>query len=164
MKKIVLLAALAMSTVAFAQKGTKSVGAQLVYGTEIENVGIGIKGNYAYTDNIRFAADINKYFKKHNWSMWDMNANVQYAINLGDKFKVYPFIGLAWTNWVITFEKEKSGKIYVEDERKVRFGANFGAGVEFNLTPNAFVSLEAKHQVVSTYDQTVYALGIGYRF
>lgn len=165
MKKALLLLAIAASTLtAAAQKGSKAFGAQLVYGTKIENVGFGLKGQYFFTDNIRFEGSFNNYFKKNSMTMWELNANAHYVVNLGEKFRVYPLIGLTYANWGLSYDEERKGKIYVETDHSHRFGINFGVGAEYDLSSNLFATLEVKDQVVNNYGQVAIGLGVGYRF
>lgn len=54
MKKLLLTLACAMTSLfASAQAKTAAVGLNLNYGTEIESLGLGVKGSYCFTDNIR---------------------------------------------------------------------------------------------------------------
>lgn len=57
MKKAVLTLAITLTSIcAFAQQGEKAIGLNLSYGTEIENLGIVVKGQYGITDAIRAEA------------------------------------------------------------------------------------------------------------
>lgn len=49
------------SLFASAQAKTAAVGLNLNYGTEIESLGLGVKGSYCFTDHIRGEASFN-YF------------------------------------------------------------------------------------------------------
>lgn len=165
MKKTLLLLTIALSALSVsAQKDSKAIGLHLNYGGKVENLGIGVKGQYFATDNVRFEASIDHFFKRNNLSMWGINANVHYVINLGDKFRFYPLAGLAYTNWSLTYETEKSGKTYVETDHSHRIGLNLGVGCEYDLGRNTFASFEIKDQVLNNYGQVVASLGVGYRF
>lgn len=80
MKKFFLMLCVALLSVgAFAQvKGDKSVGLNLSYGTEISNLGIGVKGQYNFTDAIRGEASFDYFLKKDGLKMWDININAHY--------------------------------------------------------------------------------------
>ena len=53
MKKLLLLVCAAvMSLSASAQAGDKALGAQLVFGSETNSLGFGVKGQYYFTDHI----------------------------------------------------------------------------------------------------------------
>ena len=98
MKKLLLLVCAAvMSLSASAQAGDKALGAQLVFGSETNSLGFGVKGQYYFTDQIRGEASFDYFFKNQGISMWDINANVHYLFDVADKFKVYPLAGLGYT-------------------------------------------------------------------
>lgn len=165
MKKTLLLFALLVSSLgAFAEQGTKSIGAHLSIASKNGHVGFGLKGDYFVTDNIRLEGVFDNYFKKNAVGMWDLAANAQYVINLGDRHAIYPLLGFTMANWYATTEREKDGKIYVETEHFLRFGSNFGAGFEYGLNDNLRSYLEVKNQIVNDYSQWVFNLGLKYRF
>lgn len=86
------------SLFASAQAKTAAVGLNLNYGTEIESLGLGVKGSYCFTDHIRGEASFNYFFPKDHFTMWEINANAHYLFNIGDKFKVYPLVGLTYVH------------------------------------------------------------------
>lgn len=99
MKKLLLTLACAMTSLfASAQAKTAAVGLNLNYGTEIESLGLGVKGSYCFTDHIRGEASFNYFFPKDHFTMWEINANAHYLFNIGDKFKVYPLVGLTYVH------------------------------------------------------------------
>lgn len=149
-----------------AQKDKKSIALNLSYGTEIENIGIGIKGNYFITNEVRAEVGFNRFLNKSNANMWDINANLHYLFNLSDKLAFYPLLGFTLTNWgsarkVIDETTQKTEKIWSYSSR---LGANFGVGVQYNFNERVFSLLEVKKQVVSDYDQTTVSLGLGMKF
>ena len=77
MKKLFLTLAVALICVcAQAQvKGDVGVGLNLSYGTEISNIGIGVKGQYNFTDAIRGEVSFDYFLKKDGNKMWDVNVN-----------------------------------------------------------------------------------------
>ena len=75
MKKLLLTLACAMTSLfASAQAKTAAVGLNLNYGTEIESLGLGVKGSYCFTDHIRGEASFNYFFPKNHFTMWEINA------------------------------------------------------------------------------------------
>ena len=82
MKKLLLTLACAMTSLfASAQAKTAAVGLNLNYGTEIESLGLGVKGSYCFTDHIRGEASFNYFFPKNHFTMWEINANAHYLFN-----------------------------------------------------------------------------------
>ena len=162
MKKFLLLVCAAvMSLSASAQAGDKALGAQLVFGSKTNSIGLGVKGQYYFTDQIRGEASFDYFFKNQGISMWDINANVHYLFDVADKFKVYPLAGLGYTNW--SYKYEYAGAPVVEGSDG-RLAVNLGGGVEYELTKNLNVNAEAKYQIISNYNQLVLGVGVAYKF
>ena len=162
MKKLLLLVCAAvMSLSASAQAGDKALGAQLVFGSETNSLGFGVKGQYYFTDHIRGEGSFDYFFKRKGLSMWDVNANVHYLFDVADKFKVYPLAGLGYTNW--SYKYEYAGAPVVEGSDG-RLAVNLGGGVEYELTKNLNVNAEAKYQIISNYNQLLLGVGVAYKF
>ena len=162
MKKLLLLVCAAvMSLSASAQAGDKALGAQLVFGSETNSIGFGVKGQYYFTDQLRGEASVDYFFKNKGVSMWDINANVHYLFDVADKFKVYPLAGLGYTNW--SYKYEYAGLPVVEGTDG-RLAVNLGGGAEYELTKDLSVNAELKYQIVSHYNQLVLGVGVAYKF
>ena len=162
MKKLLLLVCAAvMSLSASAQAGDKALGAQLVFGSETNSLGFGVKGQYYFTDHIRGEGSFDYFLKNKGISMWDINANVHYLFDVADKFKVYPLAGLGYTNW--SYKYEYAGAPVVEGSDG-RLAVNLGGGVEYEFTKNLNVNAEAKYQIISNYNQLVLGVGVAYKF
>lgn len=162
MKKLLLLVCAAvMSLSASAQAGDKALGAQLVFGSETNNIGLGVKGQYYFTDQLRGEASVDYFFKNKGVSMWDINANVHYLIDVADKFKVYPLAGLGYTNW--SYKYEFPGLPVVEGSDG-RLAINLGGGAEYELTKDLSVNAELKYQIINNYNQLVLGVGVAYKF
>ena len=162
MKKLLLLVCAAvMSLSASAQAGDKALGAQLVFGSETNSLGFGVKGQYYFTDHIRGEGSFDYFLKNKGISMWDINANVHYLFDVADKFKVYPLAGLGYTNW--SYKYEYAGAPVVEGSDG-RLAVKLGGGAEYELTKNLNVNAEAKYQIISNYNQLVLGVGVAYKF
>ena len=162
MKKLLLLVCAAvMSLSASAQAGDKALGAQLVFGSETNNIGLGGKGQYYFTDQLRGEASVDYFFKNKGVSMWDINANVHYLFDVADKFKVYPLAGLGYTNW--SYKYEFPGLPVVEGSDG-RLAVNLGGGAEYELTKDLSVNAELKYQIISNYNQLVLGVGVACKF
>lgn len=168
------------SLFASAQAKTAAVGLNLNYGTEIESLGLGVKGSYCFTDHIRGEASFNYFFPKNHFTMWEINANAHYLFNIGDKFKVYPLVGLTyvhghWSNkysvgggWRLGLGapmRKANGEITVNESYNTgKFGVNLGGGAQYDLTDNLMLNFEVKYSLVSDLDQCVISLGAAYKF
>ena len=163
MKKLMVLGCALMLGIgtSFAQKGAKSVGVNISYGTEIENVGIGAKFQYNILDDIRLEPSLNFYMKKDGLSMWDMNFNAHYLFHLTNKFNVYPLAGITYTSWKQDIKIEE---MKTSSDTTNKFGANVGVGAEYYLSSNFVVSLDVKYQAIKDYDQAVFTFGGAYKF
>ena len=151
-----------MSLSASAQAGDKALGAQVVFGSETNNIGLGVKGQYYFTDHIRGEGSFDYFFKRKGLSMWDVNANVHYLFDVADKFKVYPLAGLGYTNW--SYKYEYAGHSVIEGSDG-RLAINLGGGAEYELTKDLSVNAELKYQIVSNnYSQLVLGVGVAYKF
>ena len=162
MKKLLLLVCAAvMSLSASAQAGDKALGAQLVFGSETNNIGLGVKGQYYFTDQLRGEASVDYFFKSKGVSMWDINANVHYLFDVANKVKVYPLAGLGYTNW--SYKYEFPGLPVVEGSDG-RLAVNLGGGAEYELTKDLSVNAELKYQIISNYNQLVLGVGVACKF
>ena len=150
-----------MSLSASAQAGDKALGAQLVFGSETNSIGFGVKGQYYFTDQLRGEASVDYFFKNKGVSMWDINANVHYLFDVADKFKVYPLAGLGYTNW--SYKYEFPGLPVVEGSDG-RLAVNLGGGAEYELTKDLSVNDELKYQIISNYNQLVLGVGVACKF
>ncbi len=176
---MILTLCLMMASVgAFAQKGETAVGVGVAYGTE-SSVGIGVKGQYNVIDHIRLEAGFDYYFKNSGMSMWDINVNAHYLFSVacGGKLKVYPLLGLSYSNW-----KTGVGDIgeynwnwdsawddddddYDEGSDHLnRFGVNIGAGLEYDINKHFAVNLEVKGQCLKDFSQFLVGIGATYKF
>jgi hypothetical protein len=170
MKKLLLLVCAAvMSLSASAQAGDKALGAQLVFGSETNSFGLGVKGQYYFTDQLRGEASVDYFFKNKGVSMWDINANVHYLFDVANKVKVYPLAGLGYTNWsytndVIVIEENGNKRTTEFKGSNGRLAVNLGGGAEYALTDNVSVNAEAKWQIVNNYNQLVLGVGVAYKF
>ena len=162
MKKLLLLVCAAvMSLSASAQAGDKALGAQLVFGSETNSIGLGVKGQYYFTDQIRGEASFDYFLKNKGISMWDINANVHYLIDVADKFKVYPLAGLGYTNWSYKLEYDN---VTLAKGTDGRLAVNLGGGAEYELTKDLSVNAELKYQIINNYNQLVLGVGVAYKF
>ena len=150
---LLLIAAMGCGYAA-AQKGVMGVGGNLLYGTEINMLGLGGKFQYGITNDIRAEASFNYYFPNNGFHMWDLNANAHYLFNIAPKFRAYPLAGLTVVS-----------KSYSNDDKSVtHFGLNLGGGCEYDIRPNVALNAEFEYSIGGSIDQAVFLVGAVYKF
>lgn len=190
MRKLFVLAIALVACVSssFAQKGEMGGGVNLSYGTEISNLGLGLKYQYGITDAIRLEGSFDYFLKKDGLKMWDINANAHYLFPIAEKLKVYPLVGLTYANCGIGGSNGGGNFAFADlngngkwDEGEPRdpnsgdenesgssssskFGVNLGVGAQYDITDKIAISLEAKYQIISNFNQLVIGAGVAYKF
>ncbi len=98
------------------------------------------------------------------------------------KLKVYPLVGLSYSNWKTGFGGFDLGDImsdimehsplgndgdddYDEGSSHLnRFGANIGAGLQYDINSHFAINLELKAQCMKGFTQFVVGIGATYKF
>lgn len=116
-----------------AQENT-CIGAFLAYGTEIENIGIGVNAEFPILKNLSLSPAVIYYFPKKDYGLtmnWiEVNANANYYFVNQDFMSVYALGGLNYSSVKVAFDEEWLGS-YSSTEG--RFGLNLGGGINFNI-------------------------------
>jgi len=153
MKKYLLLPILALafltSTQSFAQL---SAGAGLAYGSEIDEIGVQVRGVYQITEMWRAGADIILWLDGvDDASIWELNLNAHYAFLNSGSTILYALAGL-------NVATVKAG-----DASNSKTGINLGAGAQIPLIDNIGAFAELRY-VLGDADQLVIAGGIIFAF
>ena len=165
MKKIFLfLLAMSFSALSFAQL---NAGLGIIYGTEIGQLGIAVKGQYdGIADNIDGSVGIHIFFPdKTNIgvgevksSLLTLNFDGHYNFDAGESFNVFGLAGINVASITVKIDSNNpfigSGK---ESETKIGFNLGAGASKEINETVKGFAELK---YTLSDFDQLVVAIGI----
>lgn len=179
MKKILTLVCAMMLGIGFANaqvhQGETAAGLNLVYGSEIENLGIGARFQYGILDHLRAEVGFNYFFEKDHISWWDVNINAHYLVGLwNEKLFFYPVAGLNFT-----MKTNKQETVLGNDGRPVidsngqevktkkeynHPGLNLGSGIEYEINDHFGVNFEYRHTIIRKVDQGVFGLGINYKF
>lgn len=163
-------------------QGESAAGVRLMYGTEIESLGLGIDFQYCVIDHVRGEVSFN-YFFEHNHTNWmDVNLNAHYLVSLMDhKMFLYPLVGLNYTMAKVKyddtdFEKDDEGNYVLDDEGKPKsknvttsyeenhVGLNVGAGIEYKFNDHFSAGLEYRHTIIRKVDQGVFGVNLHYHF
>ncbi len=90
-----------------------SAGAGIIYGFEIERIGIRADGVYTINDDWRAAADFGYYFPESEFgfkiSWWELNVNAHYIFLDNDEFRVYGLAGLNYLNFNFSEDDNSQG-------------------------------------------------------
>ena len=161
MKKIITLVCALVIGVGFANaqvhQGETAAGINLVYGSEIESMGIGARFQYGVLDQLRAEVGFNYFFEHNHVSWWDVNLNAHWLVGLwNEQLYIYPLAGVNYTMTKISLPGEGS-----DEENHV--GLNLGAGLEYEITDHFGVNFEYRHTIIRKVDQGVFGLGVNYK-
>lgn len=172
MKKIIAIICAAIMGVGAAnaqvEKGDFAIGANIVYGSGIKNIGMGGRIYYTPVNHLRTELSANYFFQKDYVNMWDINLNAQYLVNLyQQRFFIYPIAGFCFAK--TSFDAEKFLKDHGMEGNKAKFsdkafGLNLGAGFEYELNEHVGFTLEYRYSIMKDIDQGVLGIGANYKF
>jgi outer membrane protein X len=138
-------------------QGETAVGVNLLYGSEIESMGLGARFQYGILDQLRAEVGFNGFFAHNRTTWWDVNLNAHYLVPIrSEQFYIYPLAGV---NYTMT-KKKLDGPS--DEENHV--GLNVGAGLEYEFNEHFGVNLEYRHTIIRKVDQGVVGLGVNYKF
>lgn len=119
------------------------VGGGLVYGTDINNIGISVNTGYSFTENWAAAADFTYFFKKDmvTYSALDFDAN--YVFDFG----LYPLAGINLTFIGVEIPEVSLGEYgtFGGSSSTTEFGFNIGAGYNIELGETLVLSPEMRY-------------------
>ena len=152
-------------------QGESAVGIKLMYGTEIESMGIGVDYQYCFIDHLRGEVGFNYFFEHDHVNWMDVNVNAHYVFSMMDhKLFLYPLVGLNYTmakvkvpEYVISEEGEIISTKSVSYEEN-HIGLNVGAGAEYKFNDHFSAGLEYRHTIIRKVDQGVIGLNLHYHF
>ncbi len=177
MKKTKLFLAIFFLAITFFIQNTNAqttVGGGIAYGTEIENMGIDLTGQYFVKDNIAIEGSFTYYLPKdfgdgssalgddYKIKWYEINANANYYFKMPGKTKAYALAGLNMSFLSVpTFD---FGSIFgggsgVKNETNSEIGLNIGAGADFDLGKNFTPFAQLKY-VISDADQLQILAGV----
>lgn len=150
MKKTVISMLLCIMTIA-ASAQIKSVD---IKGDLRGDFGIGAGVTMGIVNKIDLSPRFNYYFTGKGSTVWTIDADFHYNINVAQGWKVYPILGLAYYHWSVDVDQanlsESSGKL----------GCNLGCGVKYDIKDNIGVFVEGKYQYIDGYDDSYFSVGV----
>lgn len=141
LRTIFLLTCLSIGVVFTAHAQTQ-LGAGLIYGGEIEKLGIKAEGIHAINDDFRVAADISYFFPEEgsgggfdlSVTWWAINFNGHYLFVNEESLRAYALAGL--NIGIITAKASYMGDS--ESESDSELGLNLGGGIEIPVNTISF--------------------------
>jgi hypothetical protein len=133
-------------------------GIGFAYGSEIERLGLQIRGEYEFQENMSAAFKFNHFFKANivdaQSRTYAINIDGHYLWEAGDDVTLYPLVGLNYVRTRVEFvnETNKDGDL----------GINIGAGVRYWLEDLLLIG-EVKY-IFGRSDQVVISVGLAYYF
>lgn len=149
---------LLMCQYALAQDNTR-IGGKLMYGSEIENIGIAAAAEIPIVDKLVIAPDISFYFPKKEegikTNVFELNANANYYFLEEETIGFYGLGGLNYTHVKVKVDND-----FVSDSgSNGEIGLNLGVGANFEIGQNFLPFAEIKY-VLGDFDQLVIAVGV----
>ena len=157
MKKVFLLAVISL-VFSVASHAQIRIGGFLGFGSEVEQAGLGINGEFIISEKVGISPNLLFYFPKKNGpyktSFWELNGNVNYYFLNDQPVSVYGLAGLNITNVKVKYDA--FGSDYSNSDSE--FGLNLGLGANFHVG-NILPFAELKY-TISDFDQLVFMMGV----
>lgn len=142
-----------------------TVGGGIAYGTEIESIGITLKGNYPFTEEWEGSGSFSYFFPNESTEflkirIWELNADAHYIVKSTEKFTFYPLAGLNIAGIKFDYENVTNNPFFtVPDSSTSKVGLNVGAGGTLVFTESLSGYAEVKY-TISDFDQLVINVGV----
>jgi len=125
------------------------IGAMLTYGTEIENIGMGINAEFPIMENLTISPSLIYYLPKDEYGIkinwFEVNANGNYYFINQENLDVYALGGLNYSSVKVSFDDPWLGSHSASDGR---IGLNLGSGVNFNIGRSIVPFAELKYVII----------------
>lgn len=159
MKKLFLLAAMALSCVLNmnADAGDMAAGMQFSYASKNSMIGLGFNYQIEVVRNLRVQPEFIYYFENKDISDYNVNLNLQYLIPTSSSVRIYPMAGFSYVNFTVRHKA-------LPDTHSDKFGANIGLGFEYMINRNFRFYTEQRFHILKKWNESVTALGLRYAF
>lgn len=132
---------LGMSKTALAQDGLNegdiSIGANIGYGFDIEEIGIGVNGTYVLKPNMRLGADFTYWLTEDNdivsVTFLEVNANFHYIFYNEEDLMAYGIGSLGIHSASVDSNVDTDFGNFGYSASETELGIGVGAGIEYNL-------------------------------
>ena len=147
-------------------------------GFKVNNFGLSAKLQYNFTDAFRGELLTGYDFKDKEIGMFHVSGNFHYLINVGEKMKIYPIVGVGYAHMDYGLWGDISDSFYDFDDdygyydgdydsgsaSKNKLLVNAGLGAEYAITDHLSVGIEAKFQYIKDFKRLPISLGFTYKF
>lgn len=173
-RKFYLLAVLLLAFIGTlsAQK-SKTAGVHIAFGSEIEQVGIGVNGEFFVAEKVSIAPELNLFFPEKNtynnggfkstykYSTWSVSGDVHYYFVTTDKIGFYGLAGLslAVVRWSTNINTNPPQETSDSDSE---LGLNLGVGANFTVPGKIIPFGQLKYE--THYEQLLLQAGIRFPF
>ena len=132
-----------------------SLGPGLAFGTDVDEIGIQVRGINSFTDQWRGSADVIYYLDGlKDFSIWEINLNAHYVFADANKFNAYALAGFN----VLLFSASFLG----ESSTSTEAGLNLGTGGQYFISDKVSGLVELKY-TISDLNQLVIGLGLQFQ-
>lgn len=150
------------------QAQEKSVGAALVYGTDIKSVGLQAQGQYFFTENWAASPSLvyflpKSYYQDFKMKWFELNLNANYYFTIENE-NIRPYatggLGLSFISMPTTysfFDEDVKNTTYTE------VGLNLGGGADFVVSDNLRPFGELRY-AINGFGQLSIVGGVRYTF
>jgi len=160
MKKFIIATLILFYTLS--SQAQMAIGGGIGYNQKVSSVGLTVKGEFNITEQIAITPNVSYFFGSsrfigYNQSLLGIDVNATYAFNIIEKLKIYPIVGANFSSY-----KTRDTFLFIADEdveNETAFGANIGAGAQWQFTEKLSVYLEPKY-VASNYSQIIVNAGV----
>lgn len=168
-KSLFIALALIMGVgMAHAEEGTQGIGIGFTYGVgarDMSNLGLALRYNYQLSDNVRLQPNFIYYFDTDKFKEKDLGFDLHYLFNMdNDKFHMFPIFGVTTIFGQECEYGEKGMDDYHAKDNFVHFGCNFGGGMQYDVTDDFALTLEARYKLVNTHDNFNISIGCAMTF
>jgi opacity protein-like surface antigen len=153
MKKSILLTVIIAGFMSVSPlKAQFSIGPGVVYGTEIEQVGLSANASFDFLKRLGVMGDYTYFFKKNSLEWWtlDFDATLD-VLRFSETSKLY---GLAGVNW--TYYSFPEGTYSTGSGSKTYTGFNLGAGWKIGVANKMSVVPEVRYTFASLESSSGY--------
>lgn len=123
------------------------IGGGLVYGTEIEELGINLNGEFFLKNSLAISPEFNYFFVEGDGSFWTLNGDGHFYLNRSSQASLYALAGL-------NLATRSFG-----DNSNTELGVNLGLGANLELGGSVTPFAQFKY-IFSEFDQAVLSFGI----